>query len=82
MSRSDIKLPELGKDGGNEATVNFFFRGVGEEIKKDDDLVEMVTEKATFILPSPVSGRIVSIEVGENGVVKVGDVLAIVEIPD
>jgi len=82
MSRTKVKLPELGKDGGDEATVNFFFHGVGEEIKKDDDLVEMVTEKATFVLPSPVGGKIVSIEVGENDVVKVGDVLAVIETAD
>jgi pyruvate/2-oxoglutarate dehydrogenase complex dihydrolipoamide acyltransferase (E2) component len=82
MSRTEVKLPDLGHDGGDHATVNFFFRGVGEKINKDDDLVEMVTEKATFVMPSPVAGKVVSLQVGENDVVKVGDVLMIVETPD
>jgi len=82
VSRTRVKLPELGKDGGDHATVNFFFHGVGETIKKDDDLVEMVTEKATFVMPSPLDGKIVSIETRENDVVHVGDVLLIVETPD
>jgi pyruvate/2-oxoglutarate dehydrogenase complex dihydrolipoamide acyltransferase (E2) component len=82
MSRTEVKLPELGKDASDHATVNFFFHGVGEKIKKDDDLVEMVTEKATFVMPSPVEGKIVSVQVGENDVVKVGDVMMIVETPD
>ena len=82
MSRQDVRLPSLGDDAGDEATVSVFFREVGEDIKEGDDLVEMVTEKATFTVPSPVSGSIVSLEVAEDAVVKVGDVLAVVEIPD
>jgi pyruvate/2-oxoglutarate dehydrogenase complex dihydrolipoamide acyltransferase (E2) component len=82
MSTTEVRLPQLGKDGGDKATVNFFFHGVGEEVQKDGDLVEMVTEKATFIMPAPVSGKILSLEVGENDIVNVGDVLAIFETPD
>jgi len=79
MSKTEVTLPALGEDAGEEATVSFFFREVGEEIAEGDDLVEMVTDKATFTVPSPAAGRILSIEVGENDVVKVGDRLAVVE---
>jgi len=82
MSTFQVKLPSLGDDAGDKATVTFFFRGVGEEIKKGDDFVEMFTEKTAFTVPSPVAGKILSIEVGENDVVKVGDVLAVIDVPD
>ena len=82
MSRTEVRLPSLGDEAGDVATVSVFFREPGEEIKEGDDLVEMVTDKATFTVPSPVTGTIVSIEVAENDVVKVGDVLAVIELPD
>jgi len=82
VSRTEGRLPPLGDEAGDEATVSVFFRGPGEEIKADDDLVEMITDKAAFTVPSPVTGTIVSIEVAENDVVKVGEVLAVVEAPD
>jgi pyruvate dehydrogenase E2 component (dihydrolipoamide acetyltransferase) len=80
MSQFEVKLPSLGKDAGDKATVSVFFRDAGDAIKEGDDLVEMVTDKATFTVPSPVSGKIVSTNVGENDVVKVGDILAVVDI--
>jgi len=82
MSKVEVKLPSLGDDAAEEATVSCFFNDVGEEIAVDDDLVEMVTEKATFTVPSPVAGTLVSLVVGEDDVVKVGDVLAVVEVAD
>ena len=82
MSRTEVRLPPLGDEAGDEATVSVFFREPGEEIKEGDDLVEMITDKAAFTVPSPVSGTIISIEVAENDVVKVDDVLAVVEVPD
>jgi len=82
MSRAEVRLPSLGDDAGEEATVSVFFHEVGDQIKEGDDLVEMVTEKATFAVPSPVTGSIVSLEVTEDDVVKVGDLLAIVEVAD
>ena len=82
MARTEVTLPSLGDDAGEEATVSVFFREAAEEIIEGDDLVEMFTEKATFTVPSPVTGRIVSIEVAEDDAVKVGDLLAIVEVPD
>ena len=80
MSQVNVTLPSLGDDAGDKATVSVFFKGVGDDIKEGDDLVEMVTDKATFTVPSPVTGRIVSLEVGEDDIVKVGDTLAIVEV--
>ena len=82
MSSFEVTLPSLGEDAGDEATVSLFFKEVGEEVTEGDDLVEMVTEKATFTVPSPVSGKLARIDASEDDVVKVGDVLARIEVPD
>jgi len=77
--KHEVRLPELGNDAENEATVSYFFFDVGEEVKEGDDLVEMVTDKATFNVPSPVSGKLAEIVVKEEQIVKVGEVLAVIE---
>lgn len=79
MSRFEVRLPSLGKDAGDHATVSVFFKDVGDNIGPGDDLVEMITDKATFTVPSPVGGKIAGIIAGENDVVKVGQLLAVID---
>ena len=79
MADFEVKLPPLGDGAPDEATVSFFFVEEGKEVKEGDDFCEMVTDKATFNVPSPVSGRVKKIAAKEEDVVKVGGLLAIVE---
>ena len=44
-----------------------------------DDLLEFVTEKATFNLPSPVSGILKEVFFLEGDVIEVGETLAVIE---
>jgi len=78
----EVKLPELGEDAGEEATVSFFFAEVGDKVDLEGDLVEMATDKATFTVPSPKAGVVKEHKVQEDDVVKVGDVLAILEVEE
>jgi len=78
--RYEVKLPSLGEDAGDEATVSYWFFAVGDEVKEGDDLLEMVTDKATFNVPAPKSGRLVELKVKDNDIVLVGGVLATMEI--
>jgi len=75
----EVKLPELGEDAGDEATVSFFHFEEGDEIKEGDALVEMVTDKAAFDVPCPVSGVLKKILAEEDQIVQVGGALAIIE---
>ncbi|MBI4830778.1 MAG: hypothetical protein HY801_04325 [Candidatus Lindowbacteria bacterium] len=75
----EIKLPNLGEDAGDEATVSFWHFDEGDEVREGDDLVEMTTDKATFNVPSPRSGILSEIVADEGDTVKVGEVLAILE---
>ncbi len=73
-----IILPELG-EGIEEAVVSTWHFSLGDKVNKDDDIVELTTDKATFNVPSSASGVIKKIIQHEGATVKVGDVLAELE---
>ncbi len=75
---SEVKLPLLA-EGVDTATVTYCHRSVGESVNEGDDLIELVTDKATFNMPSPVSGVLKEILVSEGDQVKVGQVVAKIE---
>ena len=72
-----VVLPELGA-GIKKATVSYWFFKDGERVKEKDDLVELVTDKATFNLPSPCTGVISEIMYSEGDDVEVGQILAVI----
>ncbi len=71
----DVKLPPIA-EGVSKATVSYWYRSVGDPVKEGEDLVELVTDKATFNLPSPASGALKEILVKEGEEAKVGGTLA------
>ena len=75
----EVKLPELGEDGGSEATISYWHFEQGDHVDQDEDLVEMSTDKAVFAVPSPVSGMIVEIVAEEGDTVQVGEVMTLIE---
>lgn len=80
--RVEVELPEVESDNGDEATVSFWYVEEDEEVEEGEDLVEMITDKTTFNINAPVSGRLVEILVQEGDVVKVGDTMALLETED
>jgi len=79
MARHEFRLPDLGDDAGNEAIVSFWYTEVGEGVEKDQGVLEMRTDKATFDVPAPISGTLAEIRVHDDDKVKVGDILGIIE---
>ena len=75
MAEMEVRLPNLGEDAGDEAKVAFWYVDVGEQVEEGDDLVQMLTDKATFDVPSPVAGRLLGQAAEEDQRVKVGQVL-------
>lgn len=73
-----VKLPEIG-EGVNEATVSFWHCKEGNEVKKDEDLVELYTDKANFQIQVPVPGILKRIYKKEDEKIQVGEVLAEIE---
>jgi len=74
----EVILPELGENI-TQATVSYWYFEEGEHVEEGVDLVELATEKATFNLPSPCSGTLKKIYFNVGEIVKVGDILAIIE---
>ncbi|MDD5465112.1 MAG: lipoyl domain-containing protein [Candidatus Omnitrophica bacterium] len=72
-----VVLPELG-EGITKATVSYWFYKDGEKVNRNDDLVELTTDKTTFNLPSPCTGVISEIMYSEGDSVDVGQTLAVI----
>ena len=75
---SRVILPELG-EGITKATVAVWHIQPGEHVQESDDVVEVVTDKATFNVPATVSGRIKEILVKEGEEAQIGQALALIE---
>ena len=73
-----ITMPQLG-ESVSEGTVGRWLRQEGETVKKDEPLVEIITDKITEEMPSPFTGRLTAILVKENQTVKVGTDIALIE---
>src|SRR5205814_9008444 len=67
MGRYIVKLPDIG-EGTTEAEIVKWHVMPGQEIREEDPLVDVRTEKATVEIPAPIAGTVVSIEcqVGEK----------------
>src|SRR6185295_6663465 len=70
MGRYVFKLPDVG-EGTAEAEIVAWHVKVGEHIKADQNLVDVMTDKATVEMTSPVTGQVISLhgEPGEKAVV-------------
>jgi 2-oxoglutarate dehydrogenase E2 component (dihydrolipoamide succinyltransferase) len=78
MARMNIILPAMG-EGVIEATINKWLIAEGSLVKEDDPLVEVATDKVDSEVPSPAAGIIVSIMAAEGSVVRIGDIIAVIE---
>src|SRR3954451_15524223 len=65
MGRYVFKLPDVG-EGTAEAEIVAWHVKVGDAIGEDQNLVDVMTDKATVEMTSPVSGKVLSIH-GEPG---------------
>ena len=74
----NVTLPELG-EGIQKATVACWHIQEGAKVDADDDIVELVTDKASFNVPAGNSGIIKQIMVKEGGEATIGQILAIIE---
>lgn len=78
MSTHIFKLPDLG-EGTVSAEIVAWHVKPGEVVTEDQPLVEMSTDKAVVEVPSPVSGRVLTISGKPGDVVAVGAALATFE---
>jgi 2-oxoisovalerate dehydrogenase E2 component (dihydrolipoyl transacylase) len=78
MTRFVMKLPDLG-EGTVSAEVMAWKVSVGDLVTEDQPLAEMATDKAVVEVPSPVSGRVLSITGKPGDTIAVGAELVVFE---
>ena len=66
-----IRMPQLGESVA-EGTVSRWLKRPGEPVRKDEPLVEIVTDKVTAEIPAPADGVLAEILVAEGQTVPVG----------
>ena len=79
MGLAQIKMPQLG-ESVTEGTVDKWLKHEGDFVKRDEPLVEVVTDKVNAEIPSPFEGKLVKIAANEGDVVRVGAVIAQIEV--
>lgn len=75
---AEVICPELG-EGIASATVACWHVKPGQSVKAGDEIVEVVTDKATFCVESPVSGVLKDVIVSTGTEASIGQVLAVIE---
>jgi 2-oxoisovalerate dehydrogenase E2 component (dihydrolipoyl transacylase) len=78
MARYEFKLPDIG-EGIAEAEIVAWHVKVGDTIGEDQQIADMMTDKATVEMESPVAGKVLELagEVGDQ--IPIGSVLAVIE---
>jgi 2-oxoglutarate dehydrogenase E2 component (dihydrolipoamide succinyltransferase) len=74
---TEVVMPQMG-ESITEGTVSKWLKAVGDDIAKDEPLLEISTDKVDAEVPSPAAGKLLSINVQEGETVEVGSVLALV----
>ncbi|MEA3036918.1 MAG: hypothetical protein QOH04_2695 [Sphingomonadales bacterium] len=78
MARYEFKLPDIG-EGIAEAEIVQWHVKVGDQVTEDQQLADMMTDKATVEMESPVAGKVLEVagEVGDQ--IPIGSVLVVIE---
>lgn len=81
MARYSFRLPDIG-EGIAEAEIVHWHVKIGDKISEDAPLADMMTDKATVEMESPVAGVVVE-QAGRVGdMVSIGSTLAVIEVAD
>ena len=81
MSKYNLTLPKMG-ESVEEATIVNWLKNVGDNIKMDDFIVEVATDKVDSEVPSDVEGVLIEKCFEINDVVKVGETLCVIEVKE
>lgn len=79
MGKVEILMPKMGESVA-EATIIKWLKNEGDSIEADEAVLEIATDKVDSEIPSPENGVLVQQLFKENDVVKVGDVIAVMEV--
>ena len=79
MAEIELTMPKMGESVA-EATIIKWLKSEGESVEAEESVIEIATDKVDSEIPSPESGVIKKVLFQEDQVVKVGEVIAIIEV--
>jgi len=74
----DVKVPQLSESVA-EATLLAWHKKQGEAVKRDENLIDIETDKVVLELPAPADGVLVSVKKGDKSIVVAGEVIATID---
>ena len=74
----ELKVPSVG-ESVTEVQIARWLKGEGEEVQKDENLVEIESDKATVELPAPIAGRIAKVLKNNGETAAVGEIIGYME---
>ncbi len=75
---ASVKMPQLG-ESITEGTISKWLKQPGDQVKKYEGLVEIITDKVNAEVPAPLAGVLKEIKVKEGTTVTVGTEIAVIE---
>src|SRR6202521_4045381 len=75
---TSVKMPQLG-ESITEGTISKWLKQPGDQVKKYEGLVEIITDKVNAEVPAPLAGVLKEIKVKEGTTVTVGTEIAVIE---
>ncbi|MGZ3183437.1 MAG: 2-oxoglutarate dehydrogenase complex dihydrolipoyllysine-residue succinyltransferase [Telluria sp.] len=78
MAQIEVKVPQLSESVA-EATLQAWHKKVGEAVKRDENMIDIETDKVVLELPAPADGVVTQIIKGDGGTVVSGEVIAIID---
>src|SRR6266699_2116530 len=78
MARVDVLMPQMGESIA-EGTLSKWLKKLGDEVKRDEPLFEISTDKVDAEIPSPSAGVLAEIKVQEGQTVPVQTLVAVIE---
>jgi pyruvate dehydrogenase E2 component (dihydrolipoamide acetyltransferase) len=75
----EFKLPDIG-EGVVEGEIVKWLVSAGDRVAEDQPLVEVMTDKATVVIPSPKAGTVLETRGAEGDIAKVHETLVVIEV--
>ena len=72
----DVRLPRLG-EGADSGVIATVFVKEGDQIQKDQPVLEIESEKAVATIPAPAGGRVAKVLVKEGDEIRVGSLILV-----
>src|SRR3954469_18009103 len=79
MAKFEFKLPDIGEGVAEGEIVNWLVN-VGDDVAEDQEMVEVMTDKATVTIGAPKAGKVTELRFKVGDTVPVGGVLIVFDV--